>query len=237
MKRYKVTLHRKFGRPPLFLEADDLETHIRVVRQGDRHWERAPEWYFVGSMTLRKDQVVSIEEDPPDWPILDPEHLVCLSLGFVPEAAVSGASLLQDESGAFLIFNATRQTEDGRREEAGTAVVEFKRCIATRFGMPNDEALQGHPLYPKGLKAYGCFEVIGSTWKKRLELDDQLAFPDFEGWDVRHFAFTFHDSSFECLSETISAKLRQEPRSVILAELFERLSAPVRAEDTGAVPS
>jgi hypothetical protein len=224
MKRYKVTLHPTFDRPPLFIEANDLETHIPVVHQGDHRWKRPPEWRFVGRMTLRKDQVVSIEENPPDWPDDDPEQLVPLSLGFMPEAAASGACLLQDEYSAFLIFNAMRATEEGRRVDAGTAVVEFKRCIASRFGMPNDEALKGHPLYLKGLQVYECFEVIGSAWKKRLELDNQLAFPDFDGWSVRHFVFTFHDSSFECLSETISAELRQEPRPGILAALFERLS-------------
>lgn len=39
------------------------------------------------------------------------------------------------------------------------AIVEFDLVAAHYLGAPNDEALSGHPLYKKGLRAYGAYEV------------------------------------------------------------------------------
>src|SRR5881227_2692931 len=99
------------------------------------------------------------------------DDIVELDLGVRPEAAVSGAVCRQTEAGTILTFNATRPT--GRmgpygeyHDDAGTAVVEFKRCLVSRFGYPNDEARWGIPQY-KDL-AYGIYEVRNSTWIKQV---------------------------------------------------------------------
>ncbi len=52
----------------------------------------------------------------------DIDQLVELSLGFYPEAAVSGALLLQSETSTFLLFNAMKDAPGRRRTDAGTAV-------------------------------------------------------------------------------------------------------------------
>ena len=65
-------------------------------------------------------------------------EIVELNLGVTPDAGVSGAVCLQTERATFLTFNAMRAAS-----EAGTAVVEFKRCIVSKFGYPNDEARWG----------------------------------------------------------------------------------------------
>ena len=48
------------------------------------------------------------------------------------------------------------------------AIVKFD-SYATMFGPPNDEAFSGHPLYQRGLRLYGFFEVTSSSWIRSLE--------------------------------------------------------------------
>jgi hypothetical protein len=152
------------------------------------------------------------------------DQVLELDVGVVPEAAVSGPLLLQDDWTAFLTFNAMVKRADGRREPAGTAIVELVSCSCTRFGYPNDEALPGHPLSAKGLEAYGVFEVRNSTWVAQLQAQNRVAFPKSSGWTgARHFVFTFHDSTLECIADVLAVSVSREPYDRILAHLAERL--------------
>ncbi len=83
------------------------------------------------------------------------------------------------------------------------ALVELTRCYAHMFGPPNDEAFGGHPLAARGLRPYGVFEVLDSSWIRRLERmnarhpyhrPERLA-------RYRHLIFSFHDTTFECVVE------------------------------------
>src|SRR5690606_21194515 len=71
------------------------------------------------------------------------ERVVELDLGCTPEAAVSGAILVQTEQSVFLSFSAMRPTDrmsprgSPYTEDAGVALVEFKTCAVTKFGYPN----------------------------------------------------------------------------------------------------
>jgi|SRR5215203_780731 len=149
------------------------------------------------------------------------ERVVKLDLGYVPEAAVSGAFLIQDEYRAFLTFNAMK-VENDAYDAVGTAVVELIRCSTTKFGYPNDEALAGHPLYGKGLEAYEIFEVLDSNWIAQQREQNRVNFPDPPRKipTLRHFVFTFHDSTFECLADDIKVEIAKDP----FAETLERLS-------------
>ena len=148
-----------------------------------------------------------------------------LDIGFLPEAAVSGPVLLQNDFNAFLTFNAVRMTEDDKRADAGTAVIEFEHCSLTKFGYPNDEALGGHPLAKRGLKWYGVFEVEKSSWIAEKTKQNRVNFPNTtEDTQSRHFIFTFHDSTFECLAWDLRAKLDDRPYHAIVSELTGRLT-------------
>lgn len=152
------------------------------------------------------------------------DRIVKLDLGVEPEAAVSGALLLQNENATYLTFNAVRLRFDGKYEEAGTAVIELVRCSTTTFGYPNDEAIGGHPLYAKGLQAYGIFEVLNSSWIAEQERQNRISFPERTDmtWK-RHFIFTFHDSTFECLSADLKITVSEEPYAQIFAEISEQV--------------
>ena len=151
------------------------------------------------------------------------DEVVRMDIGFEPEAAISGPVLLQTDDDAFLTFNAVRMTFDGRRDKAGTAIIELERCAITKFGYPNDEALGGHPLYKRGLEAYGVFEVLRSSWIQQMTDQNRVNFPQTSDSTRRHFIFTFHDSTFECVADTLRATLSTEPYEQILRQIAQRV--------------
>lgn len=153
----------------------------------------------------------------------DQDKVEELDLGISPDAGISGPLLLQDDYAAFLTFNAVRPNVDGRMEPAGTAVVEIVGCSTTKFRYPNDEALPGHPLYSKGLSYYSTFEVRQSSWVADKAAQNRVSFPNYTRSGLRHFVFTFHDSTFECLADDIKIEVSQEPYSQIFQRLTERI--------------
>jgi len=148
------------------------------------------------------------------------EYAVPFDLGFIPEAAVSGAVLIQTEYQCFLTFNAIQVLADGKGESAGTGIVECLRCSNTRFGYPNDEARPGHPLYKRGLSTYGVFEIKNSSWIRQMTEQNRVRFPNTRDSTQRHFIFCFHDSTFECVVDELSGTLSDETYQ----QLFERLT-------------
>src|SRR5262249_31836245 len=125
------------------------------------------------------------------------DDIVELDLGVRPEAAVSGVVCLQTELAIFLTFNAMRATDRMSRgggpymEDAGTAVVEFKRCLVSRFGYPNDEARWDIPQYKD--VSYGIYEVRNSSWIKDVVRMNRYRFPNTkDDYVSRHFLFAFH---------------------------------------------
>jgi hypothetical protein len=96
-------------------------------------------------------------------------------------------------------LNSARDGGEYEEDEA-CLLVKFNSWYAYTFGPPNDEALRGHPLFNRGLQPYAVFEVRHSSWIRSLETMNQvhrLHKPERFG-KLRHFIFTFHDSTFEC---------------------------------------
>ena len=110
--------------------------------------------------------------------------------------------LFHSETDVLLSFDAIG-TGDRDRQEL-RAIVTFDLCFITRFGYPNDEALGGHPLAKRGLRWYGVFEIIGSSWAAELAARNRISFPNSSSDFGRHFIFTFHDSTFECLARGLT---------------------------------
>src|SRR5882672_12530661 len=88
--------------------------------------------------------------------------------------------LLQNDDRTFLVFflpdvdpgwdgTYVRIRHPDSPSPSNLAVVEFKRCICTKMGTPNDEVFQGHPLNGKGLEGYSPLRVKNSLWIKELE--------------------------------------------------------------------
>jgi hypothetical protein len=156
------------------------------------------------------------------WRRLAEEHaveaVVPLELGFEPAADVSGATVLQDEYDAFLLFN----TSSRMTQAEGIAVIRFSPA-STKFGLPNDEALDGHPLSSRGLRAYACGEVLNSSWLVEEQRRNAVRFPTYK-LPCRHYIFTFHDSCLEILARELKAELRMTTEyAQIAAECMSRL--------------
>jgi hypothetical protein len=95
-----------------------------------------------------------------------------------------------------------RMVDPARDDEEPIALVEFQRCYAHRFGAPNDEVIAGHPLYGRGLEAYGAHRVINSP-KIDQEKRTNSVHSGFreENWtDRTHYLLLFHDNLFECIA-------------------------------------
>jgi hypothetical protein len=109
----------------------------------------------------------------------------------------------------------TSADADGRES---IAVVTFTGVQAHMFGMPNDEALHGHPLYERGLEQYGAFRVDHSSWVRQLERMNSAHPLHRSEWfaDLHHFIFTFKESTFECVAKEVSFGLRPAEDSVLL---------------------
>jgi hypothetical protein len=157
--------------------------------------------------------------------------IVEIDLGILPEAAISGAVLFKTESSTLLTFNAMRPTDkmDSYNEpcvtSAGTAIFRFERCLATRFGHPNDEARDGIPRF-KNL-SYGIYEVRNSKWIQDTLRDNRYRFPNTKDDYVgKHLLFTFHSSTFECLTDDFEFEVLTEPYSVI----FDKIKHQILAE-------
>jgi len=159
------------------------------------------------------------------------EQIEELKLGVTPEAAVSGAVLLQSEYSTFLTFNAQKNTDKPSpyggfyTADAGTAIVEFKGCLISKFGHPNDEAAMGIPKYKDLEVAYGICEVKGSSWIRDLEKDNNHSFPNTNYSSFRHFLIFFHDSTFECIAKDIKLNISEQPYSEIIGELGGKVAA------------
>jgi hypothetical protein len=106
------------------------------------------------------------------------------------------------------------------------ALVEFQRCVSTKIGAPNDEVLEGHPLYGRGLAAYTAQRVVSSPWLAELErinsVHSQYA-P--EHWrSLHHYVFWFHDSTFECAAQSFTVEVFHETFAAVLARACARFT-------------
>lgn len=124
----------------------------------------------------------------------DPERVHPLEDLPLPETGDPAPTLAVDRDQTVLTYG----LPDGT-----TARIRFLRPIQHVMGWPNDEVLIAHPLWNKGLRHYGAFEVENSAWKKtiiaRNAVHPRASAAHYER--LRHFVLTFHDETFECLAE------------------------------------
>ena len=144
--------------------------------------------------------------------------------------------LLQNDHKTFILFllrdvdpnwDGTYVTVKDPAEDSAQSlgIVEFKRCMATRMGTPNDEVFDGHPLADKGLEAYTAQRVVNSEWIASLQAINSAHHcynPEF--WQqLHHYVLWFHDCSFEAVAESFELETVQSSIPEQLAVLCQRL--------------
>ncbi len=82
------------------------------------------------------------------------------------------------------------------RNEEPFCLVRFDGAVFASLGPPNDEEVSRHILHAKGLRPYAAYEVLKSTLVAEWWPD--IASPIA----LRHFIFTFEDSSFEAVANS-----------------------------------
>jgi hypothetical protein len=90
----------------------------------------------------------------------------------------------------------------------GEAEVRFGGVSIFKLGWPNDEVLNTHPLWERGLVPYAFQEVFKSDWVADLERANSIHPGHLPGMfdNSRHFIVTFKDETFECLARTLDVK-------------------------------
>ena len=79
-------------------------------------------------------------------------------------------------------------------DEEPFCLVHFTGAAFHQSGPPNDEELGSHPLAASGLRWYSAYECLNPT------LVGELWSAPANPVALRHFIFTFRDSTFECVA-------------------------------------
>jgi hypothetical protein len=106
------------------------------------------------------------------------------------------------------------------------ALITFIHSYAHFFGPPNDEAFSGHPLASRGLRPYAAFEVQDSSWIRTLERMNSVhpCHRPERFAKLRHFIFSFHDTTFECVAEGFSASICKGSVAGVLANTHRKVT-------------
>ena len=109
--------------------------------------------------------------------------------------------------------------EDTEREDV--VCVRFDGAWAHSFGPLGDETLHGHPLWGRGLTHYAAAEVHHSSWVRSHEQVNSVHDRHLPGMfdDLRHFIFTFHDSTFECTARGYEVRVVSGSMNSVTASL------------------
>lgn len=85
-------------------------------------------------------------------------------------------------------------------------IIVFQHPLAYCHGILDHQALHGHPLYRRGLRPHGAFEIENSSWQEALlKMRRMHAAHRIENYHrYRHFVLAFRDTTFECLAESYS---------------------------------
>ena len=105
-------------------------------------------------------------------------------------------------------------------------LIEFERYCSYMFGMPNDEAFNGHPLASRGLHLYSAFQIEHSSWIRQLESMNSIhPYHSRERYNrLKHYIFAFHDSMFECTAENFALSTYEGSLRDVFLEIQKRLN-------------
>jgi len=153
-----------------------------------------------------------------------------LSLGMTPDPDAAGAVVVLTDWGTFVTFRALVRDEDGAQWPGGTAVIELVGCRARTFSYSTDLGQDGRPYSFFELPPGEVYEVADSPWLLRAEEDSWLAPAAADGISgrrplnssrrrLRHYVFTFGETTFQCVAEGLKTQIRTAPFGKIAADL------------------
>lgn len=145
-------------------------------------------------------------------------------LGMAPHRDTAGAVIVLSEWGTYVTFP---------DQIAGTAVVELVGCRAATHSYSTNLGHDGRPYSYFGLKPGAVFEITHSPWLSQTEED--IAYANSRAAKgghatntkqktkpLKHFVFTFYDTTFQCIAENLRAKHYAGHFGDLAAELMHR---------------
>lgn len=105
-------------------------------------------------------------------------------------------------------------------------VITFKRTNSHRFGIVNDEAASGHPLYDKGLEVYRAHIIENSSWIEELKQIHKVH-PRYSNdhWKGgKHYLLFFHDEIFEIIAVDYKIEVSNSTLKELAIEIAVRLN-------------
>src|SRR5262249_50281077 len=156
----------------------------------------------------------------------------------VPQSSIGAPIpiLLADEQHVVLAYylentpagwhGSTARVIDPSEAQEPIGILRFAGSAAHMFGLPNDEAFEGHPLADRGLSPYRAFEVKHSSWIRQLERMNSVHEhhrPE-SFWQQRHFVFAFHDSTFECVCRSFDVRTTSGSLASVVPVMLELLA-------------
>jgi len=162
-------------------------------------------------------------------------------IGCEPSPSVPAELVIQDGWSTYVLFFAVSKSLDpvtGRLRDLRVAVVECKGCSVSKFGYPNDEGLNEHPLYKYGMDETesSVLEVMDSTWADEVSLQQHTSRKRIWGgrdasWRSsppirqRHFMIILKEKTFECIADALAvslfAKTFEEALGYVQTKLME----------------
>jgi len=111
--------------------------------------------------------------------------------------------------------------------EVQMLVVALEGCFETRLGGPNDEALNGHHLYPLGLDSYGVYEVHNSSWIEEAIAVNSVHphHSDAPFRALHHYVLVFQDEMVEALATSITVDERLGTMRSVLTNLIDQFTS------------
>jgi hypothetical protein len=158
-----------------------------------------------------------------------------LDVDFPWEIGVPAPHLLHNDDKTFLLYFLSKKykipNERGieivniKTVKRKIAIVEFRRCVSAKIGSPNDEVLEGHPLYGKGLKYHAAAMVKNSAWIKEIESINNLhnQYNPAYSLDLNHYLIPFKDSTFECIATSFEVNVVEGTMKNALMDCCKRL--------------
>ena len=206
----------------------DLQNALATARTQLKHAAQSDERLAAHKAVLAAERALAAARNEP--------HAVPMGFLLPWDTGAPLPHLLQNDDRTFLVFvladigrNSDGSYASVRRPDdansVNVAIVEFKRCLCTKMGTPNDEVLHGHPLHGKGLESYCAMRVLNSAWIKELQAINSVhSRYSPESWgDLSHFIFGFHDCTFECVAESFVVEPRTATIPDVLAEICNEL--------------
>lgn len=107
------------------------------------------------------------------------------------------------------------------------ALVEFVYAHSHRFGIVNDEAAGGHPLYDKGLEVYAAHIIENSAWILELKQIHKIHpyYSELKWLKLNHYLLFFHDDIFEVVAHDYKIELHKSTFKDLAIEVARRLNS------------